>query len=54
MAEPDPELMADDRPLFRPGKPTGRWGFPLLVGALIAAGGALYPVQDGPAGHEQP
>lgn len=42
MVEPDPELMADDRPLFRPGKPQARWAFPLLVGALIAAGGALY------------
>lgn len=43
MADPDRELIADDeRPLFRPGKPAGRWGFPLLVGALIAVGGALY------------
>jgi hypothetical protein len=42
MADPDDEMMADDRPLFRPGKPPGRWGFPLLVGALIAAAGALY------------
>jgi len=42
MADPDREVMADERPLFRPGKPPGRWVFPLLVGALIAAGGALY------------
>src|SRR5208283_1586041 len=42
MAEPDREVMADEHPPFRPGKPPGRWGFPLLVGALIAAAGALY------------
>jgi hypothetical protein len=42
MVDPDDEVMADDRPLFRPDKPAGRWGFPLLVGALIAAAGALY------------
>ena len=42
MAEPDREVMADERPPFRPGKPPGRWGFALLVGALIAAAGALY------------
>jgi hypothetical protein len=42
MAYPDPEPITDERPLFRPGKPTGRWGFPLLVGALVAAAGALY------------
>jgi hypothetical protein len=42
MADHDPELMADERPLYRPGKSPGRWGFPLLVGALIAAAGALY------------
>ena len=42
MAHPDPEPMVDDRPLFRPGKPPGRWGFPLLVGTLLAAAGALY------------
>lgn len=32
----------DDRPLFRPEKPPGRWGFALLIGMLMAAGGALY------------
>ena len=42
MADPDDEVMADERPLFRPAKPPGRWGFPLLVGALIAASGAFY------------
>ena len=42
MADPDDELMADERPLFRPAKPGGRWVFPLLVGALIAVAGALY------------
>jgi hypothetical protein len=42
MVDPDDEVMADDRPLFRPEKPPGRWGFPLLVAALIAAAGALY------------
>jgi len=41
-SDPDDEVMADERPLFRPAKPPGRWGFPLLVGALIAACGALY------------
>jgi hypothetical protein len=42
MTDSDDEVMADERPLFRPEKPRGRWGFPLLVGALIAACGALY------------
>jgi hypothetical protein len=42
MADPDDEVMADERPLFRPAKPPGRWGFPLLVGALIAVSGAFY------------
>lgn len=42
MENPDREVMADERPLFRPAKAPMRWGFPLLVGALIAAGGALY------------
>ena len=42
MADPDDEVMVDERPLFRPAKPRGRWGFPLLVGALIAASGVLY------------
>jgi Protein of unknown function (DUF3014) len=42
MADPDREVMADERPLSRPGKQPGRWGFPLLVGALIAVAGALY------------
>jgi hypothetical protein len=42
MVDPDDEVITDERPLFRPAKPSGRWGFPLLVGALIAASGALY------------
>src|SRR2546430_10762965 len=42
MKNPDLEIAADDRPLFRPGKPPMRWGFPLLVGALIAAAGTIY------------
>ncbi len=42
MADPERQLIADERPPFRPGKPPRRWGFPLLVGALIAVGGALY------------
>ena len=42
MADPDPEIVADDRLPFRPSKPRARWGFPLLVGALIAAAAALY------------
>jgi hypothetical protein len=42
MADPDLEIAADERPLFRPRKPPVRWGFPLVVGALIAAAGALY------------
>jgi len=42
MKTPDLEIAADDRPLFRPGKPPMRWGFPLLLGALIAAAGTIY------------
>ena len=42
MADPDLEIAADERPLFRRSKPPLRWGFPLLVGAIIAAAGALY------------
>lgn len=42
MADPDREVMVDERPLFRPAKPSGRWGFPLLVGALLAVAGALF------------
>jgi hypothetical protein len=42
MADPDEEVMADERPLFRPAKPPARWGFPLLVGVLVVASGALY------------
>jgi hypothetical protein len=42
MADPDLQVAPDERPLFRPRKPPVRWGFPLLVGAIIAAGGALY------------
>jgi Protein of unknown function (DUF3014) len=42
MAKPELEISTDDRPLFRPGKPPMRWGFPLLLGAVIAAAGVLY------------
>lgn len=42
MNQPDLEIATDDRPLFHPGKPPMRWGFPLLVGALIAAAAVLY------------
>ena len=42
MAKPELEISTDDRPLFRPGKPPVRWGFPLLLGAVIAAAGVLY------------
>jgi len=38
MKTPDLQIAADDRPLFRPAKPPMRWGFPLLLGALIASG----------------
>jgi hypothetical protein len=42
MTKPDLEIATDDRPLFRPGKPPMQWGFPLLLGAIIAAAGAIY------------
>ena len=42
MKTPDLQIAADDRPLFRPAKPPMRWGFPLLLGALIAAAGVIY------------
>jgi hypothetical protein len=42
MVDPNHEITADDRPPFRPGRPQARWGFPLLVGALLVAAGALY------------
>src|SRR6266571_3806260 len=42
MKTPDLQIAADDRPLFRPGKRPMRWGFPLLLGALIAAAGTIY------------
>src|SRR6266540_1096640 len=42
MKNPDLEIAADDRPLFRPGRQPMRWGFPLLLGAIIAAAGVLY------------
>src|SRR5439155_1474488 len=42
MKTPDLQIAADDRPLFRPAKPPMRWGFPLLLGALIAAAGTIY------------
>src|SRR5512132_662307 len=42
MTKPDLEIATDDRPLFRPGKPPVRWGFPLLLGGTIAAAGVVY------------
>lgn len=42
MTDPDREIVADERPPFRPAQPRGSWGFPLLVVALIAVGVALY------------
>jgi hypothetical protein len=42
MSKPDLEIATDDRPLFRPGKPPVRWGFPLLLGGIIAAAGVIY------------
>jgi hypothetical protein len=42
MTEPDLEIATDDRPLFRPRKPPVRWGFPLLLGGIIAAAGVIY------------
>src|SRR5436190_21666913 len=42
MADPRLQVATDDRPLLRPGKPPARWGFPLLLGALIAAGAVVY------------
>jgi len=42
MADPHLQVATDDRPLLRPDKPPVHWGFPLLVGALIAAAAAVY------------
>lgn len=42
MTDPDREIVVDERPPFRPSQPRARWGFPVLVAALIAAGVALY------------
>jgi Protein of unknown function (DUF3014) len=42
MTKPDIEITTDDRPLFRPSKPPMQWGFPLLLGAIIAAAGVIY------------
>jgi hypothetical protein len=42
MTKPDLEITTDDRPLFRPSKPPVQWGFPLLLGAIIAAAGVIY------------
>ena len=42
MTKPELELATDDRPLFRPRKPPVQWGFPLLLGAIIAAAGVIY------------
>lgn len=42
MTKSDLEIATDDRPLFRPSKPPMQWGFPLLLGAIIAAAGVIY------------
>lgn len=42
MTKSDLEIATDDRPLFRPSKPRMQWGFPLLLGAIIAAAGVIY------------
>lgn len=42
MADPEHETAADDRLPIRPSEPRARWGFSLLVVALLAAAGALY------------
>jgi len=42
MSKSDLEIATDDRPLFRPSKPPMQWGFPLLLGAIIAAAGVIY------------
>ena len=44
MANPEFEVVADDRPLFLPRKAPVRWGFLLAVTAVIAAAGAAYYV----------
>jgi hypothetical protein len=41
MVDPNREFATDDVP-FRPGRKPARWGFPLLVGVLLVAGGTLY------------
>lgn len=42
MADPHLQVASEDRLLFRPDKPAVRWGFPLLLGALIAAAAVVY------------
>ena len=44
MANPEFEVTADDRPLFRPGKPPVPWGTLVAIAVLLgaAAGGAYY------------
>jgi DUF3014 family protein len=42
MADPHLHVATDDRPLLRPDKTPVRWGFPLLLGALVAAGAVIY------------
>jgi hypothetical protein len=42
MADPRLQIATDDRPVLRPDKPPMRWGFPLLLGALIAAAAVVY------------
>jgi DUF3014 family protein len=62
MAKPDLEITTDDRPLFRTGKPPVRWGFPLLLGGVLAAAAVIYyfsqlrvePQQPAPAAAEPP
>jgi hypothetical protein len=42
MADTHLQVATDDRPMFHPEKPRLRWGFPLLIGGLIAAGAVIY------------
>ena len=44
MANPEFEVGADDRPLFRPSKPPVRWGVPVAIALIIAAAGGAYYV----------
>lgn len=42
MTDSEHDMIIDDHAPFLPAKPARRWGFPLLIGALLAAGGTLY------------